>query len=1203
MKLKSLTLAGFKSFARKTTFGFHDGVTCVVGPNGCGKSNIVDAIKWVLGEQSAKSLRGGEMMDVIFNGTPQRRSAGFAEAILTFADAAGILVRGSGEGAQPVVTIGRRLYRNGESEYLINNQVVRLKDVREMFMDTGVGVNAYSLIEQGKVETFLQASPADRRAVFDEAAGISRYKARKREAIHRLERVEQNLLRLNDILGEVQKRLRSIKYQAGKARRYQEHTTRLKQQRSLFSLAEYHRLHDERQALQSRCDELTDRAASLAAQIGRLETSRTGTETELAELEQNARSLDGRIATVSAQITTCQQRSEMLTARASELADAITSDASRCEQMEARIETQLEQIAEHGQRLAGLDRQLQELDQRNQALRGQHVEGSRTLQRLRAQLDDEKNGTIDLLRRTAQLHNEIQSYSLRRENLHTQRQRLAGRAEEIAQSLEDLLARRAGLETKLGEIESVLSESQARLDQTHHQDEQFEQTAQQLAGQLSQAQQDLSATLSRKAVLEEMQERFEGIGEGVRRLLNAARDGKFPFIRGMLGEFIDTDVARAHVIEAALAGADQRLVADRLSDVLGAAAELKELLSEADGVELMCLDQLPSQEVGADEPIPDGAIARASEWVRCRDALAPTVRGLLGSTLVVDSLERAFEIARTSGRRWRFVTFSGELLEKDGRVRIGSSRSAAGVIWRKSELADLDRRLQDAQRGIDQLSAQTRQLRSERTHLEEVTSSLRTVVYEANTERVEHRGSLERLDEQIAELRREAPLLNEEVGQLAKEIQSAVQAEHQARQRAAELEALQEQRESEIARLNEAVAGAYDRQEALTAEVTAAQVALAEAQQKQAAMKQTLQHVRTEHEALSVELTRLRERMDEARQRRQEAQAGAADARSQIQELLASKAALVREVEETAESRRSLVQRLEEIRTQLAADRKAHEELSEQVNEIRLKLGEVEVRVENLVSRTAEELGMDLPSAYPSYTHDQQRDWEAVRAEIAELRGKIERLGNVNLDAIAEQEELVAREKFLSEQTEDVRSSERQLSDLIRRINAESRRRFEQAYEAVRANFNDLFRKLFGGGKADILLTDPDDPLESSVEVVARPPGKELRSITLLSGGEKTMTALALLFSFFRARPSPFCVLDEVDAALDEANTQRFVQLVREFLSESQFIIISHAKRTIAMADQIYGVTMTQPGMSAQISVRFEQAAELAELAGESVPA
>ncbi len=1207
MKLKALMLVGFKSFADKTTFEFHDGVTCVVGPNGCGKSNVVDAFKWVLGEQSAKSLRGGQMQDVIFNGTPQRRSAGFAEVALTFEDAAGVLGQFSEDTKDPIVIIARRLYRSGESEYFINKKPARLKDVREMFLDTGIGVDAYSLIEQGKVEMFLQSSPDARRVVFDEAAGISRYKARKREACRRLERVEQNLLRLTDILAEVQKRLRSIKYQAGKARSYQTHSVRLSELRSLYSQAEYHRLSTQRREIQSQADAVNDAISGLRTQISQLQTAGTAAEVERADMEKKAHELDGRLLGISGEVKACQQRGEMLATRVSELADEIAAETARCEKLEGRVQAKTGQIEAQRRQLTELEAELVRLAERHKALAGQQVAEQDALRKKTDRLEDEKNGTIELLRRTAQLHNEINTHMMRRENLHSQRTRLHGRSEEIAHSLQDLYAQRTALATKLTEADAVIAASKQRLDATHARDRQLEESAGQARAELSRAKQDRSALESRRAVLEEMQDRLEGVGEGVRRVLTAAREGRAPFIRGMLGECIETDVVHAGVIEAALAGAEQRLLVDRLEDVTSETDRLKEMLEKTDGVELICLDRLPDAQPSLGPVGVEGVIARASDWVRCdrEGPVGRVVEMLLGRTLVVDSLARAFELSARLGRGWRFVTTGGEVVEPDGRVCIGggSRQVGGGVIWRRSELNQLQAQLADGGERIAALTAGQNEIRAEQEHVDEQVHVLRTAIYEANTERVEHQTHLEQLAEKVQGLEQEAPLVAEEVRQLAGEIEATAGRAREAGEAAERLEALRRERESEIARLTQAVEVGGRRVEALTGEATAAQVALAQATEKRDVSAQTIDRLAGEGQAVAQELADSREEIAAARQRREQAEQGAGQARHRIEALARQRAALTRDADENAESRKSLVARAEEIRGRLAGHNVREAEQKDKLNDLRVGLGEVEVRIESLISRTAEELNMDLPALYANYTHDEQRDWDAVEAEIGELRAKIERLGNVNLDAIAEQDELQKREEFLDGQIQDIRSSQRQLAELIKRINAESRRRFEESFEAVRANFNDLFRKLFGGGKADILLTDADDVLESGIEIVARPPGKDLRAITLLSGGEKTMTALALLFSFFKSRPSPFCLLDEVDAALDEANTQRFVHLVREFLDTSQFVIISHAKRTIAMADQIYGVTMQKPGVSTRISVRFDQAAELAETPGAAVVA
>ena len=583
MKLKALTLVGFKSFADKTTFEFHDGVTCIVGPNGCGKSNVVDAFKWVLGEQSAKSLRGGEMLDVVFNGTSQRRSSGYAQVSLTFEDAAGVLGQSTDDDPARTVVISRRLYRSGESEYMINKKPARLKDIREMFLDTGVGVDAYSLIEQGKVEIFLQSSPDARRAVFDEAAGISRYKARRREASRKLERVEQNLLRLVDVLGEVQKRLRSIKYQAGKARSYQKHSTRLGELRSLFAQAEYHRLHNRRREVQAEADAINDALAGLNAQIDRLQVAESAAGAELADLERSAHEIDGKIMAISGDATAATQRSEMLGARARELADEITSDVARCEKLEARIEANSQDSDAQQQMITQLEAELERLADRHESLAGQYTTEQGSARGLANQLEDEKDGTIELLRRTAQLHNEINTQTMRRESLHAQREKLSGRGEQIAQALEEMIAQRRGMQAKVSQASGVIAESKARLVEAQQRGGELASSVERVGLQLSQAEQDRSALIARQNVLEEMQRRFEGVGEGARRVLTAVREGRVSFIRGMLGDFIEADVSRAGVIEAALGGAEQRLVADRLEDVLAARGELREMLADTDG--------------------------------------------------------------------------------------------------------------------------------------------------------------------------------------------------------------------------------------------------------------------------------------------------------------------------------------------------------------------------------------------------------------------------------------------------------------------------------------------------------------------------------------------------------------------------------------------------------------------------------------------
>ena len=1190
MKLKKLILAGFKSFADRTEFEFDDGISCVVGPNGCGKSNIVDAVKWVLGEQSAKSLRGSEMMDVIFNGSATRKAAGSAEVTLVFDNSSGIL-SGAAEfkdGASDVVSVTRRLYRSSQSDYLINKTQCRLKDIREMFMDTGIGRDAYSLIEQGRVEVFLQASREDRRAIFDEAAGISKYKARRAETLRKLDRVEQNLLRLTDIIGEVAKRLRSIKYQAGKARSYQVHTERLKELRLLYFLAQYHKFSARRVELQGKLDAGNDALAVVNAIIDKLEAAGSTAEVEAVDLERTARELQTAAADIGGKIITFEQRADMLTTRAKELGELIVGIASRCEEIEAEIETCQTNISDRTDRLKQIEERLDSLSQRRQDVCGEHASAEKAVAGLQARLKDEKAGTIDLLRRTAQLHNEVQAHGIRRENLNSQRLRLTGRSEEITRSIEQTLTERARAETKLQDVREVLSALQARLEETRRDARRLTGDEQDLNRRLAQARERRSAVLSRIETLREMLDRLEGIGAGVRSVLQARQSGAIQGIRGMLGDFLQTGLDNAAVVEAALAGADQRLLAIRFDELTASAGKINEIIGENGSVEIMCCDRQAAWRTDFDVSTCPQVTGRVIDLVSFEAWVAPVVWRILGRTLVVRSLGDAVAAAKSVPAGFRFVTLAGEVLEADGTIRFGAARRATGVITRRSELAELARQEQQLQRNIDQLQQRCRKVRSEYEHLDQIEQSLRTAIYEANTEQVEAEGRLSQLNGQIDTLRSEQPVVASDLDSLAAEIDTIVRAEHEARDKAAELDQLNTRREQEIDRLERLIATGCEQQDALAGKMTEVKVALAASEEKKLACRGALAAQTRRLEQMQRDLSTGRMEIETSRRRRTETEAEIQNAREEVDRLYDRQKEIDRDVSDVEESRAGLREKLENIRHQLGEKRRAREEAAEQVNAGRIELSEADVRIENLITRASDDMNMDLLERHKGYEHDEDRDWPAVEAEIDELRGKIERLGNVNLDAISEQDELQQRHEFLSAQLDDVRGSQKQLTELIRRINRQSREMFLQAFETIRKNFQELFRKLFGGGRADIMLTDPQNVLESGIEVFARPPGKELRSLSLLSGGEKTMTALAMMFSIFKSRPSPFCLLDEVDAALDETNNERFNTMLRDFVQTSQFLIISHAKRTMSMANVLYGVTMQEPGVSKRISVRFE---------------
>ncbi len=1203
MKLKKLIMVGFKSFADKTAFDFHEGITCVVGPNGCGKSNIVDAMKWVLGEQSAKTLRGSEMQDVIFNGSATRKASGLAEVTLIFDNSDGLL-KPPGDGdamADGEVSVTRRLFRSGQSEYLINNITARLRDVREMFMDTGIGADGYGVIEQGRVGMFLSASDDDRRQIFDEAAGISKYKARKKEALRKLDRVDQNLFRLNDILAEVEKRLRSIKLQAGKARSYTEHSQRLKEIKALHYLAQYHAFSCQRSALQQRTDLLKDQLAAAVAQGQRLESTRHGAEVEVADLERIGRGMQEQLGAATGETTASEQRIEMLTSRVEELGEQIIAASRRCEELEAKTQTVTQEMVETQKQLTGAEAQQRELSARHVSVNELTEAAGLAISQLQATIEQVKDGAVELMREAAKVQSDLHAGQIRRDSLTQQHQRLTARDEQISEAMGQLVSQRAAWQEKLSTVAHGMADDEARLADARKQAEQAGENVRALRTTQNDARELRSGVHSRMETLGELLTQLEGVGSGTMEVLAAARRGELPGIIGMLGDSIETDVGHAMVVEAALAGADQYLLADRWADV--PTDLLTEMLAEKGTVEVLSMDRLGALRDDFNLADCPQAKARVIDWVTFDKRFSPAMWRLLGKTLVVDTLADAAVARRHAPADFRFVTLAGEVFEADGRVRLGSAHGGTGVISRRSELAVLQKQLTQLDENLAALADEYQAAGARRDELDAAITQLSGAVQQAGTHRVEIDGSLARVDEQIEQYRLEQPVLADELNAVQEEMDALTARRAQAQDQADQLETQKAHHERHAEQLDQQLAAAQQRQGQLADELTDVKVSLGQVQARADADANALASLTERREHMQQDLAAHREEMQTARQRRNEAEQTIEQTRAALADLQERREQLQQEVTDHESSRESLAKRLGEIKQQTEMQRALQDKSKDEVSGARLRAGELDVRVENLIARAADEMAMNLLELYPNYQHDEDRDWDAVEADIHDLRGKIERLGNVNLDAINEQQELAERQEFLAGQLNDITDSQKKLIELIDRLNEESRERFIETFRAVRENFQELFRKLFGGGKADLILTDEENVLESRIEIIARPPGKDLRSLSLLSGGEKAKTALALIFSFFRSRPSPFCLLDEVDAPLDEANTEQFARMLRDFTSNTQFIVISHAKRTMSMVDVLYGVTMQEPGVSKRIAVKFEDAHEMVAEQGEAVGA
>ncbi len=1186
MRLEKIILDGFKSFADKTEFVFDAAITGIVGPNGCGKSNVVDAVKWVLGEQKLKSLRSDQMADVIFGGSGSRKPLGSAEVTLVLSNP-----QGAASGRLPIdteqVQISRRIYRSGDCEYRINGKLCRLKDVREMFMDTGVATRAYSIIEQGQVDQLVSASKQDRRLVFEEAAGISKYKAHKKEALRKLERTEQNLLRLADILSEVGKRLRSVKLQAGKARNYLEYTQRLKELQVNFSLVEYGKNKEQLDEKSSALRQDEERFSAAAAQEAGAEAEASRLGNEILDREHRLGETGNSLVAIQSRIDQRIQRIEFLRSRSAELEQRKGTASQEIERLRAQGETLKRDLDNHHKDLVGCDGIVTERNEAIAQIQKIAREVEIQLTSLQAELEDEKSGIIDIVRRTAQLHNEIQSLSNYRNNLSSQRERLAGRAQTAKTELEHLLTEKAQHNARFGDIAKVLEELERNLESKKVNIEETDRQISENAKRLAAAKEARSALTSELGVLTDMERRYEGLGNAVKNILKSQKDAttRLDYIDGILAEKIGTEVQFAAAVEAALEGLTDVLLVKDTGRLLQDSATLSSLEGR---VHFRGLDQVAPFADDGDFSAYPFVKGRLVEFVRCEGRYARLTWSLLGKTLVVDSLEAVTGLPDRVRSGYSFVTLGGQYLGCDGVLRLGPLGRASGLISRRSRISQLEGAIASLNDEISQLDRQIQHSSQNKAHLEKLCKELRTAIYEASTEKMQVNSKLGVYERDIKRLKDEEPLIASEIDSLEAQIAQSVQREYDSKQRLTELEAVNNERKARIADLEERHSELRCQQQDRMQELTDLKVQLGQVLEQQKGLRQIIERLQGQMQASLRALAGVEEAIRVGAGQLLEAQRDILSCEAAVSELYVEKETAQQSNRLVQEQLESLVAEQKDKEETVRATRAHKTEVEHRINALRVELGQLQVRQQDLVDRVKDELQIDLAQTFETHTTGDV-NWEQVKNEITELRGKIERLGNVNVDAIAEQDTLEERHNFLANQVQDLTESKDQLQQLITKLNKQSRERFVETFDQIRVNFQQIFRKLFGGGKADVVLEESDDVLDAGIEVIAKPPGKETRSISLLSGGEKSMTAMALLFAVFRTKPSPFCFLDEVDAALDEANNERFNMLLRDFGIESQFVVITHSKRTMSIAQMLFGVTMQQQGVSKRIAVRFDE--------------
>ncbi|HNQ90022.1 MAG TPA: chromosome segregation protein SMC [Verrucomicrobiota bacterium] len=1225
MHLKSLTALGFKSFADKTTLTFQPGITAIVGPNGCGKSNIADAIRWVLGEQSAKALRGGEMADVIFTGSDGRHSMSFAEVSLTLDGVAEDHLRAAGvDLAFEEVTITRRVFRDGGSEYFINKTPCRLKDIQQLFAGTGVGRTSYSIMAQGNITQILSSRPEDRRMVFEEAAGITRFKAQKKEALRKLEITEQNLLRIEDLIREVKRQIISLQRQAGKARRFKQCQTELQYLETQLCRHQFDLLEQEIAARQSRVEHLRAEMEASTAEVVHGEDA-------VAQLRQRLTDLDLEISAARQRDLQLQNESERHEhriqhneQRLAELAEEEQrahrekgeADQQRtlAEQELAALSEQLEASAAH---LATLKR---DLDQRRRSLAQLESElaaAQETARRCQSQL----LGSAQQLSRT---RNEINALDL-------QKQGNAVRLEKLSTEKVQLEEERARLETRLTEFARESELEQQSLANRRLGVEECQQRLRALHQDLDAVGQELDALQRRQAalrsrltVLEQLEASHEGYGAGAVAALRNTQH-----VLGTLADRIRVPAEHVPAIEAIL-GLHLQLVLTEAPD--SARAILEDLAARHTGRASIASLALRREAAAPAEPPVSPEIEERLRGLGCLPALtvlhaeesvAALIGGLLGPTRLAPNLAAATEGWRLSAGALDFVTPKGEILSRHGVFTGGSTNgngpAPSSILARKNEIAELQSTLTGLQEQVQAQSVHKGALQSEQTalqaRLQQEQSDLRSQEVAVAT----RQGEFNALQSALKSLHQKIDTVVYEVQCLAAQEQEGLERRTALAAELSRQETEEQTLQRRLADQTAALESARQQRDQLNGAVTESKVAAASEEQRNAALLQRRQ-------PLEDRIRELRQRADQRahdcstlQQRQEQARAEMVESRLRNQQLRIERDQLDTQVAALSDRRQTEAAEIATRDEALRARRRQLTALQEQRAALDVELAQHQMMRQNLLDRIQQKyqirledvrsecititLAAEGPPKISRLTPEEMAtagvatDWTAVAGQVAALQQKIDEMGPVNLVAIEEYEETEQRHAFLTTQHDDLVKARAHLIEVINKVNTQTREMFTETFRLIRENFRALFVEIFRGGKADLQLIDEGDVLESGIEIVARPPGKQLQSISLLSGGEQTMTAVALLFAIYQVRPSPFCVLDELDAPLDESNISCFVTMLQRFLAHSQFVIITHSKSTIAMADVLYGITMQERGVSKIVSVKFRNADEAAPAA------
>ena len=1179
MYLRSIEVQGFKSFANKITFEFHNGITGIVGPNGSGKSNVGDAVRWVLGEQSAKQLRGGNMQDVIFSGTETRKPLGFAYVAITLDNSDHKLPIDYQE-----VTIARRLYRSGESEYLLNGTSCRLKDVNELFYDTGIGKEGYSIIGQGQIDKILSGKPEERRELFDEAAGIVKFKRRKNTAVKKLEEEQQNLTRVNDILSELTRQLAPLEKQSETARIYLKKKEKLKKLDTQMFLVEMNRIRGQLKEVEEKYQIAQSDLEETCKSLDVTKSEYEKLEEELEKVEQDIQqardvttqktlekqNLENRIHLLQEQIHSARQREGQYQERT----EALQADYVK------KTEEELGYLAEKEK----LEEQLQEYKDTQATVQAKFQEFAMEIRKLEEAVEQGKNEIIELLNLRASTKGKLQRYDAMMEQISIRKVELNQRHLRLKSDSAQLESSEEGYRTEKAEIEETIEKLIREGNRCEDKIKKYQAEIARSTQQMEVGQTAYHREASRLESLRNITERYDGYGNSIRRVMEQKK--QVPGIRGVVADLLKVEKSYETAIETALGGSIQNIVTDNENTAKEMISFLKK--NKYGRATFLPLTSMKNKKVfnNASALKEPGVIGVASELVTVAAEYEGLANYLLGRTLVVDHIDHGIAIARKYQYTIRMVTIEGESLNPGGSLTGGAFKNNSNLLGRRREIDELHETVESLKKDLEAMQQTLEEYRNKRNYFRDEAAKIQEQLQEQyicentvqmnlnsmNGKREELRKGYESLKEETAKLEQQTGEIQKNSHSIQLELETSAAKEKELEAQITSNQEILEEKKKEEGEISKKL----EKFHLETASLTSRQGFLLENISR-------VQEEKTNLEAQKALLAAgMTEGKEEVRQKDQE-----------IQEIQQAVAAAQEEALQDEEKMKNALARKEKMNQEHKAFFAKRDELSDRMNLLdkesyRLtgQKEKLEEQQESQVNYMWEEYEMTYSQAL-IHMPEELMERAEIKKGISDMRMEIRKLGNVNVNAIEEYKELSERHTFMKTQHDDLIKAEETLRGIIEELDTGMRRQFEEKFQQIRVEFDKAFKELFGGGKGTLELDEEEDILEAGIRIISQPPGKKLQNMMQLSGGEKALTAIALLFAIQNLKPSPFCLLDEIEAALDDSNVTRYAQYLHKLTKNTQFIIITHRRGTMTAADRLYGITMQEKGVSTLVSVNL----------------